>query len=290
MNNVLIDNWSLQNSCYEKYDLKKQTVSVSYGNLLNAIVLWDTLFFPQNEYSYAWKQYFPELSNILIGYENKSQIFLQDATDIIQKANFNESPIVCSGAIRYLLLSNSLELDYMPVAKRADFILKHSNYLGEQFKTLTRMDLSRVLDKTVTEYYDELNSVFGKNIFTMSMPILTDFIIQNCPENMSYINYAIKLRDDKDIKKYKKCMADLDNAFNSGKWNEIKTYIEANYSIVKSITKMDQNCVFNISLSLAVMPLLTPSVNLGKDFNLKRHKYVHLTFLKKLAKFALQSK
>lgn len=290
MNSVLLDNWFLESTYYDKNDYRNKTVSTSYGNLLNAIVLWDTLFFPDNEYSFAWKQCFPELNNILIAYEDKSNLFLQEATEITQNANFNESSVVCIGAIRYLLLSNSLELDYMPVPQRAAFISKYSNCLGEKFKALTRIDLSRVIDKAVTEYYDELNSIFGKNIFTISMPILTDFIIQTCPKDMSYISYAINLRNDKAIKKYKKCMNDLDNAFNNGNWNEISAYIEATYSIVKSITKMDKNCVFNISLSLAVMPLLTPSVNLGKDFNLRRRKYVHLAFIKKLAKFSLQKK
>ena len=50
MREVLIDNWTLEDMVFDLYDTDRLLSNPSFHNILEAIVLWDNIYFPNNEY------------------------------------------------------------------------------------------------------------------------------------------------------------------------------------------------------------------------------------------------
>ena len=55
MKNVLIDNWFLENIAFKYNDQLQLFSSQEFLNILEAILLWDNVYYPENEYSHFWQ-------------------------------------------------------------------------------------------------------------------------------------------------------------------------------------------------------------------------------------------
>ena len=54
MNNVLIDNWSLENIIHDLDNIDLLLRNPTFHNILEALFLWDNIYFPKNEFSLYW--------------------------------------------------------------------------------------------------------------------------------------------------------------------------------------------------------------------------------------------
>lgn len=304
MNKILIDNWSLQNAVIEKFSREDSILPESYQDLLYATVFWDKIYYPLNEMSGEWENYFPELKGVLAPYDDFSHTYQEEAEQIVAKLGpVGESPVVSCGALRYLILSNKLEIPYLPSPKRSCFIENNSipikSGIKQTFKTAISMNEAdflsplpflpvTMLDKTVEEVFAELNSRLGSPLITFPMPLLTDFIIQNCGEHNTYLDFAKSLHNSREIKEYMKNINALEDSLNHYDWKALLGLREEMHSLVNQIVRFDRKNVFTVSVNL--LPL--PSLGLEKDIPIhaKEGKMFHLTFLRNLAEFAFKGR
>lgn len=281
MNGILLDNWSLEeiigDAPFER--------NAAYINLLEVLVLWDDIYFPDNKYSFGWKNsiHNHNIKDIIVPFPDNKNEFQEEAEDIFNKLDQSNqnSRIIGIGGIRYSLFSNEKGLDYFPSADRCEFL---SNIDQREYysQVVNRYKLLHALDKEVQKYYDELSEFLSVNTVQFELPLLAQFVIQNTPCNMSHIQFAIQLREDKSIKRYRKYLNRIEIAFNNGNWNELFHYENATKEIVHDIFK-EKTLVDSVTCGI----LALPSIN----FSLSKRsadKYVHLNFLKKLAKFAYE--
>lgn len=287
MQGILVDNWSIENIVVD-CDLKadKKSYNKEYIDLLEAIVLWDDLYYPENTFSSGWK-YFAHnhsIRKIVKPLDYKEEEFSDEIEEILEgidKTN-NFTEIVSKGAVKYMLFSNKIGLNYFPCQKRCVF-LEQSN-LFDNLKKINRFDIIGTFDKEIIKYYEELNDFFGKNLFTFELPLLADFIIQNTPDNMSNIDYAIKLRNDRHVVAYRKYLNEIEIAINNAKWNELLKFEEETKGLVRDIFG-SKEVIDSISVNLLALPSFSISVD-----NLPFKRNIHLSFLRRLGKFAYKER
>lgn len=279
MESILLDNWSIENVVSNSSELNTQ--NKKYFDLLEAIVLWDNLYYPDNSYSTWWKHIGQDhIINKVVKplYDDESE--LKEETEIILndiKGKFQFTDNVSIGSIRYTLLSNKHGMNYFPCEKRSIFLNQIGMY--NYFDVIDRYDIMGAFDSEILKYYSELNDFFGKTVFNFEFPVLVDYIIQNTPKNMSYLEYAIKLRKDKQVVAYRKYLKEIEDAFNTGKWNKIFEFEDATKQLVDDIYKR-KKLVESITINL----LALPSFNVSTNILYKRK--IHLNFLRKLVEFS----
>lgn len=285
MQGVLIDNWSIENIIDCVYEEDSKSYNKEYIDLLEAIVLWDDLYYPENTYS-LWKEYIDQdhsIRKIIKPIQDDEKEFNDEVEEILKGMdndnNFTE--IVNKGAVKYVLFSNKNGLNYFPSEKRCVFLEQSNLFNGIN---INRFDFVRTLDKEIIKYYEELNDFFGKNVFSFELPLLADFIIQNTPNNMSHIDYAIKLKKDRDVIAYREYLNEIEMAINNGQWKKLFKFKEETKGLVEDIFKAKE-VVDSISVNLLALPSFSISTA-----NLPFKKNIHLSFLRKLSKFAYKKR
>lgn len=287
MQGLLLDNWGIckiitRTSGFdnEKYWNKE------YIDLLEAIVLWDDLYYPENEYSYWWKRLgvTHSINNIVKPIKNERNKFDKEIDIMIKNIpKIDDFPeLVSVGALRYMLFSNKLGINYLPCKERSLF-LEQSNFCYS-WENIDRLGIIDVFDKEVIKYYKELNDFFGKNIFTFEFPLLIDYIIQNTPDNMSYIEYAIKLREDKCVVAFRRYLNEVEIAINNAEWNKLFKFEKETKGLVNDIFQ-HKKFVESISINLLALPSFNIAVS-----NLPFKKNIHLSFLRNLGNFAYKNR
>lgn len=293
MSKVLVDNWQMEDLILDSIDdASSERISKTYGDILNAIVLWDELYYPQNSHCQAWHCYgIASKLNVADAIKplNDNLFFAKESQEIYEK-HFKKkaSPMVAEGAIRYSLLSNSNDMGYLPSMKRAEFL--DSIDIGTCEKMLkicrkNRTDSLEMLDKIIEEQFLELKSHLPMAKWNFQYPVLIDYIKYNCNDKSSYIDVALQIKKEKEVIRYRKYMDKFENDLEKGNWKEIIRFDKIMQEIVNDILKISERRSFTISGSISVVP----SINISTDFVFSQKKY-HLNFLRKLAKFSLDGK
>lgn len=284
MISVMVDNWFLQSVLFDRYNLS-ESISGDYGKFLSSIILWDEVYYPRNEMSNAWWQApSSDLEYVLRPYDDNKDELAEEARKIYV-SNFygKESQVVAERAIKYLLLSNMLGVDYFPSNERSIFLQKYSveNILSK----LNRIDLMKPLDNAIGEYFSELNDKFGSTVFKIKRPVLVDFIMQNTPSNMSHIEYALHLKEEGPVIQYRKYLSDIEEALQKNEWKVLNDLIQYSEHIIAKTLNMDKKAMMSIDFTIAPIP----SINLSKDIEIKRDN-VRIYFLETLGKFAFNGR
>ena len=285
MKSVMVDNWFLQEVCEDRY-ISKNSQFENYGKLLSAIILWDEIYYPYNEMSKAWNFFhFFDFEGVLKPYDDSEQIFENLAEEIYanEYKSKGENSVVAGGAIRYLLMSNKFGVDYFPSDERSMFLQKHG--MGDICNKLTRLDYLKPIDRQINEYFTELNDKLGKIVFTIKRPVLVDFIIQNAPKNMSYVEYALHLRQEGWVVQYRNYLDDIERALQNNEWKALGEMLKYSDSIVSHIINVDKKSIASINFKIAPIP----SLSISKSLDISKNK-VQLSFLENLAKFALSGR
>lgn len=284
MNSVMMDNWMIGDVLCDMNNVKDNTVSKAYQKFLSAIVLWDEIYYPENEMSPYINRVNKTVASILKPINDKKHLFNDEASAMYKEYFGGEySEIITQGVMRYLLLSDFCGCDYLPCEARQK-VLANADFV-ELNKKISRSNSLNYLDAAIDEYYKELFEKMGATNFVVRSPILTDYIVRTTSGEMSYVDRALHLKYEGPVERYRKYLFDMEKAFEESDYtllNEMKNYSE---NLVRDIKKIDGENIGVINYSFFPMH----SVSLTRGIQLKKRK-VNLTFLNELGNFAIKGR
>ena len=147
---------------------------------------------------------------------------------------------------------------------------------------------------------DYYNEIYGAYLSTdglkVKVPILSKYIIENTPNDMSPIDYAFHLKNEGTVIEYRDYLNQIELALESGNIKEFCYLIQKSDEAVSDVLKKYSRS--NITLSLQLYPNPSIFVNYNFDFmrrlngrntisldNFKRKK-LQLTFIRDVAEDA----
>lgn len=292
MREVLIDNWSLEDMVFDLYDTDRLLSNPSFHNILEAIVLWDNIYFPNNEYSSFWKMTSKEsdIGRYIQSYGDSNDF--EDYSSFLYKSYFKKKyteNVVC-GAIRYSLIADKKGFDYLPCQKRSEFIQKSNvyNILNEEkskymngcmVNSIMRNDFVEVVNREVKEYFDDFNAFYGKNVFELKMPVLANYIINTKPYEVSYFEYAYMLKRKLAVKQFLKYLSSVEKDISEGNFVSCNRFAKDMRELVDDICGIDREFVVSIDGTIISKPVLNYDV-----FKIRKINYC---FLKKIIKTSI---
>ena len=280
MNTIMVDNWVVQEVIYNSFNTQ---MSEEYAKYLSAIVLWDKIYYADNEYSHAWNYLPSTIRSVLNPIQDRDNLFEDEARKLYCDRYSLYPEIVAKRAIRYMLFSNYCGCNYFPCAKRAHF-LKENNPYGI-VNEISRFDYIKTLDEEINEYFYKMFEKLGRYDFRIKRPVLVDFIIQNTKDAESYIDSALRIKEEKSVVQYRKYLSDIEAAVERKEWNLLKDMIAYSEDIVKNTVCLDCKNIGTIDVTIAPVP----SISYSKNIELKRRK-MHLNFLEELGNFAFHGR
>lgn len=296
MNNVLIDNWSLENIIHDLDNIDLLLRNPTFHNILEALFLWDNIYFPKNEFSLYWNLLLEDsvLKNFLIPLEDNEE-FEEESRALYNthyRQNHYTENIAC-GAIRYIMLSAENRIDYLPCPQRSEFIQESNinkllfNYgqmpvNGRNNIPMPRKELWSTLDRELKKYYIEFEKQYSNSYYEVELPVLANYIIYIKPDNINYFEYARSLKRKlfadiliKYIEKTEKDIANGNFVANNVFKNDMK-------DIVDSICSNDRRLITVRSAKL--FPTLSYS------FYLNDIRKINFIFARKIVKYAVTNK
>ena len=296
MNNVLIDNWSLENIIHDLDNIDLLLRNPTFHNILEALFLWDNIYFPKNEFSLYWNLLLEDsvLKNFLIPLEDNEE-FEEESRALYNthyRQNHYTENIAC-GAIRYIMLSAENRIDYLPCPQRSEFIQESNinkllfNYgqmpvNGRNNIPMPRKELWSTLDRELKKYYIEFEKQYSNSYYEVELPVLANYIIYSKLDNINYFEYARSLKRKlfadiliKYIEKTEKDIANGNFVANNVFKNDMK-------DIVDSICSNDRRLITVRSAKL--FPTLSYS------FYLNDIRKINFIFARKIVKYAVTNK
>ncbi len=281
MADIVIDNWTLQraavsiNNTYEHL----ATPNEEYVRLIEAVILWDNVYFLNNEFSGAWK-------DILwrFGYQNYLTPFsggsLDDEDFGENRQNTIYNDIIQKGAIKYSNFCNKHHVAYLPSRERAEY-LKQCNFIEAY---INRKDVMNFLDKTLVDYYTSVNERFGVNKIKFSFPVLFDFVAANTTDNF-FLKTALQIREEKEVVQFRKWLSDIEQNLQCGNLLELEKLLVYLPDLINNLTKVTS------PKRMADLQLgLSPGINLPITVGGSTKHLVHADFLRTLSVFAISER
>ena len=295
MRKLLVDNWFIEEVISEIDD--ENSRKMAFHELLNAIVLWDEIYYPagdDNILNRAPKEMLDllkpievppsiltlneiEAYNRINSYgEDRQRDSTKEQSDEPYSIITKTTKIIANGALKYMLLSRDNNYDYLPCSKRRVF-------LNDVVRATDPMQLAvmKTLDYNAKQFYKEVFSESEIDCHTMEIPLLARYIMSNEKHKNSLIESAIDLRNDKSIEKFKKHCEKMEKALYRDSYEYTKMKIEIS-ELMNTILRRDKDSI--VSFSITLLPF--PSVSLGIQLDgslLKRHKHA---LLSKLTEYA----
>lgn len=195
------------------------------------------------------------------------------------KLNYKHKSLLVSG-YRYVLQANELGYNYLPHPERAKFLLKS----GVFTKGFNRQEYIKILDKEVEKYMEEVNNLCGNNLLDTKFPVLYEFIAKETSSPQEQFKYAIELRNNKDVVKFRESVNQIEELLQNGNILELKKSLDCTKKICDDIT----TDLYKKPLSFSVSLGLSPSINITLNPKNNRTKSIlHTTFLYDITKFAV---
>lgn len=281
MSDIIIDNWTLQRAAVSINDTYEHlsTPNEEYVRLVEAVILWDNVYFLNNEFSGVWK-------DILwrFGYQNYLTPFLAGSLDDedygVNEQHTTNNDIVLEGAIKYSNFCNKHHVAYLPSRERAE-CLKRCNFIEEY---INRKDVMNFLDKTIIDYYTSLNERFGVNKIRFSFPVLFDFVAANTTDNF-FLKTALQIRTEKEVIQFRKWLSDLEQNLQRGNFLELEKLLAYLPGLINDLTKITS------PKRMAELQLgLSPGINIPIAVGGSTKHLVHADFLRTLSTFAINER
>ena len=280
MKKVLIDNWSIEEFVSQVEFKSTEDYDSKFFGILEAILLWDEIYYPQNNKSIVWKESASRiaelkcLDNILKPLEihpdnNTTDLFLKLFPDM-------ESVIVGQGAVWYSAESAKNGLDYYPCQRRAKYIEKTDLYKKIHNNSIRR-NLIDQFNGEVRNIYDEYMNYYPGLQVEYDFPYIADYLLKKSEGDP--LRYTIERRKDSDIIELKQTFTRIEECISSGHIGEAIDYKKDIELIVKEI-------VDGRKLPTGSIGLL-PSISIDFDVN-NIVAGTRLTFLRKVAKNAIR--
>lgn len=232
---VMVDNWFMEEMLFPDAS-GDELSSRAHAKLITAIVLWDKVYFLQNQRS-VWTQKNPLLLDILTPIKEQDEDeLIEPPLEVnldkkkyygsIQKFSAQYSGIVETGALRYLALSAKNQWDYLPCSWREQYLQEQ---LGrKQFEDLlAKMSAQGFVDREISNQISEMFQRFlGDTGLFIEAPNLAEYIVSQTPPDTDPLKYACDFRKEKPVAEYRKYIERLSKAFRDGKGQEFG-YLQA---------------------------------------------------------------
>lgn len=196
----------------------------------------------------------------------------------------------CASSIKdvifYLLLGHNLGINVFMSDERTEYLKK----LRIDQKIFSRVDILDMLDKEVAGFYQEMNKRIEKDMFSMKMPILIDFISKNSKNFDEAKELALKIKKNRHVSKFRKNMDFMDKSLNDGNIVKFREYINMVPEIINEIDK-EGICTESMDVDISLTPSVTIPINMGKLCSkFKRRRMLNMNFLFDLAEYGMKGK
>lgn len=319
MNKIMVDNWFMEDVIADIRD-NKTNYSNTYADLLMAIVLWDEVYYPENDYNW-WTSVPSEVQGLLSPISDHDEKCLDasivnlllgdnsmDLLDLewLRWKNIQIEPlgVVGRGALRYMILSNDNKCDYLPCYKRRNFL--NNYFTNENVKRfLIRLKAQEDIDKIIKDYYMETYSkLLDFSLFDFQMPTLAEYVINNTPDEMNHVEFALHLKHEGAVVAYREYLSQVEDAIEQQNWRELRYLMKCSSDVVSDVITLDRKYIFsskcsclpnptlildsaNINVGLWPKPSVSVSLDLKKFSSIKK---VRLTFLKDIVRYGIDDR
>ena len=298
-----------------KDSLRKLRIFDSLFNVIACIILWDDVYVfderGRSEYchsAYWFEEYetefkFSVLDSATVRKATKKQsetvakadsrynaiksslysyladLRLKDSLSKDYPANKELSiPFELYRAIYYYRIANSMNMDYMPSARRQAHLDSF-----DLWNWFARIDILNKLDDELNTYYKEVNDRIGRKRINYQFPVLLDYVLQRYKSAEDVAKGCFELHYDKEVVKFRDELRDIEQEFKSGNVKYIDDYFATIERIVKDISKR-----YSTDRSVNVTIGLTPSV--GFDIKVPSTKPFQCSFLKDLSYYGIRNR
>ena len=291
MTSIIVDNWTLQRAADGLDSLANgQETTPEYVRLMEAFVLWDKVYYFENEYSEYWKKkingygYYDILHTLdeLCSDVERYKIITEHAKYL----SFLIPDMIGRGAVEYQSLANEFGLNYLPSEERAAYLFEQES----AYRIINRQDILKYYNHEIVEYYEEINKKIDNKKLRFSFPILYRYMNHDTKRPVS-VKEIIQLKQNVDVKNFCRNMDYMEAEVNSGNIEEFNRYLNEIPKIISSMKRTFQlqlNGSFQISISPSGITITTPKLSISKSIQIE--KRLQLTFLRKLAEYATKGK
>lgn len=301
MGAVLIDNWTLHDITYHfefAHSYEKPRLD-TLENLLMAILLWDQIYFWDNDKTTSWRYHsqitygLPSLMGLVLPLELKLEVESLAGADVI-----------ANGAQQYLLIAEKNGIDYLPKQERYQYLTSKKYY--HMRNAVWQKILTETVEKSVQEYYDDLMKMIGNIQLQFRFPLLLDYVGSQMEQRgdydvffaphtyngrsspyhfiQEYIVAALHMRETAPLCNMRSWINDLHLYIDKGNWMEVKNSMSHVGDIVSMIkAPLAKNVTFQVGIPLSA------SINIPSN-QLKGSNKTQLTFLHDIAKFGLEKR
>ena len=304
MRKVLVDNWFMEQvASDEQLDIKDR--SNAYFEFLNAIILWDEIYYPDNDRTW-WKNLPGDLQSFVKPIELPPEYETMELFDhaekaitclegengkldsqtraLIQEVANKTTRIVGNEALGYLWVSSENDCDYLPHSKRKKFIKEALPRLKDFFIRNAVMDL---VDEKVQKNYLSKYNEYELNLLKYEMPVLSRMVIENLPSGFSPIDYAMHIKNEGPVERYRNYCSEMEYYFKiKDKDKYIKKRNEIADVIDEAIAASEKSSLASLASLASLSVNVLPIGSLGVGINAPPIKSDKLVFLNDLVSFA----
>ena len=286
MKSVMIDNLTIEDIAFSG---KNMINSPGFHNIIEAIILWDQVYYPNNEKSIFWKY---------LTQEQKVEKYISPCIEDKKIENIAEqiyyekykkkySKNIAMRAIEYDLLANSMGCDYLPCKARRLFLrdidyYKQDNIIG----TISNLkvgkdDIMKFVDKTTQDRLKEFNSSVGSKSIEIKVPILSHYVIGNKPDGKTYFEYAQQLKCKSRIRIFSDYIENVEKEWEYGNFRPYMQLCNDINDIVNDINKIDKKLIFEIMVVVKIIPKI--------EFDIFDIRKYNISFVKKIVRYVFDN-
>lgn len=274
----MVDNWFIENVVAD-INAGNMNNSIHCAELLSALVLWDKIYYPENENNW-WQntnsvlEYYLEAIPDVVD-ENELEIEKNIIADLI-----NYQDIINGRAMHYFFLSQRNGVDYLPCAKRRMVFEEINN--KSFYNKLYRLTEMRHIDERLRDYFKKAYHDLLEMKISFEMPILSRFIIQNTPCKMNPIEYALQLKNEGPLVSYRAYLSKIEDAIEAQDRRKLHELLNESIEVIEAVVRMDRHSIFQTNVTIVPSPNISFNLDLGSIRN-----HTHLTFIRDLTKYTL---
>lgn len=286
MKSVMIDNWTIEDIAFSG---KNMINSPGFHNIIEAIILWDQVYYPNNEKSIFWKY---------LTQEQKVEKYISPCIEDKKIENIAEqiyyekykkkySKNIAMRAIEYDLLANSMGCDYLPCKARRLFLrdidyYKQDNIIGTISNLkVCKDDIMKFVDKTTQDRLKEFNSSVGSKSIEIKVPILSHYVIGNKPDGKTYFEYAQQLKCKSRIRIFSDYIENVEKEWEYGNFRPYMQLCNDINDIVNDINKIDKKLIFEIMAVVKIIPKI--------EFDIFDIRKYNISFVKKIVRYVFDN-